>query len=126
MAFGMQVMLGVAASPQHDFSITAGQAGESIGYVQGAIGSIVSGTLPDGRTIRVLLDDASANTSELSIGGFASDPGQAYIVSVMSNSVTRMSASASYSYGSGIATWTWAGVFGFSSGNSYPSVLRKF
>jgi chitodextrinase len=54
----------------------------------------------------------------LSVGGFTTDPGVGWLVSVTAGGVTRTGAAAAYSYSSGSALWTWngaAGLFGFSN-----------
>jgi len=87
------------------------------GYSLGqSIGSIVSGgTLSSGRTVTALRvgynTDSEGITeyyTDLSISGFASDPGQNSLLQFTDWRGTSVTgASAGYSYSGGTATWTW-------------------
>jgi len=128
MTFGFQMLLGSDGWRRHNFSITAGTAaGPTVGYSTFlGIGSISNATLPDQRTIIVLVDEQASNVSSFLISGFTSDPGRSYFGSLTANGRTVTTASAfDYSYSSGTATWRWLNLFGFIDSSNYPAVLSR-
>ena len=101
----------------------------SYGYASGvgAFGSASPSTMTDGKNFQALYDYYDLNVGGsygiVGVSGFSSDPGQTYLTSITTNSVTYYAASASfYSYGSGIATWTFP-AFGFTPSNTYSVVM---
>lgn len=95
-----------------------------VGYVAAlSIGSYSPTGLTGGKTVRVLLDYASCSLiSELNVGGFSSNPGKNWLVSVTCNGVTNSGSAASYFYtAGGVAGWQWNQQFGFSGSGTTVS-----
>lgn len=76
-------------------------------------GSIISGSLSGGRTLRTVIQALTTATSdyliELMVAGYSSDPGQSDLLSLESNGATFLGSNATYSYFSatGRARWSW-------------------
>lgn len=120
----LDAFFGAGGRITNTFSITAGQqTGPPLfeGYQSGVIGTLNSGGNFNGPLLNSLYDDVTNANSFLKVSGFASNPGQAWLVSVTANSITRTGAAAgSFSFAGGIATWEWlAQKFNFANGTTY-------
>jgi hypothetical protein len=85
------------------------------GFLNGHFGSMSPTTTDTNKPYQGLYDYRVCTIfgcnvdSSLSIGGWSSNPGQAWLNSVSALGVTKTGASASYSYSGGVATWSWYG-----------------
>lgn len=128
----LQMLLGAGKALLLDATMTEGSGpdgggGTFYGYVNGFFGSMSSGTLGDGMTLKALVDDddgMNPPAAIMEISGFGADPGQSYFSTVVVGGVSKTSASAAYSYLAGVARWDWfgAGAFGL-DGSGTSSVV---
>jgi hypothetical protein len=104
------------------------------GFSRGLFGSMSPAATANGHTYLSLLDkwaggkQQAYSFSNFSVGGFASDPGAAWLTSVTAVGTTFTGAAATYSYASGAATWTWTGSangFGFNDGTTICTIVHK-
>lgn len=94
------------------------------GYYWTTFGSLNPATTANGRTHAILADEywqvTTYSFSMLSVMGFASDPGQAWLESVTARGVTKTGLGAGgYIYNNGTANWQWTDApFGFTGSGS--------
>lgn len=82
------------------------------GYGDGCGNSMSPATLPDGKTIIMILKTQSGVfaltvVTTIQITGFVSDPGANYFASITVNSVTQPYSFFTYSYSAGTAQWSY-------------------
>jgi hypothetical protein len=131
MSAQAQARFAVTDTPQITVAQSGSNAPYDLGYLAGNFGSITSTKTLDGYTIVGFYDVVRGGkvggyfSTQLIVGGFSADPGQAWLNSGGANGVTLTGASArSYSYANGQATWGWitGPVFEGKSGSA-PCVI---
>jgi chitodextrinase len=107
--------------------------GASGGFIAGSYGSMSPTATGTGFAYKQLTDQyASPNAggaflqSRFAVGGFGSDPGQGWLISVgFAGGTTQTGGAATYSYSAGVATWTWTTPFGIGAGNKNCTIVHR-
>lgn len=95
------------------------------GFQRNHFGAMDPATTDNAKPYEALYDLQECNIADcyvsgsLTIGGWSSDPGKAWLNSVSALGNTKTGASAWYTYSNGNATWSWGGErFGFGAGGT--------
>jgi hypothetical protein len=100
------------------------------GFQRNYFGAMNPATTDNEKPYEALYDMQECNitgcnvSGSLTIGGWSSDPGKAWLNSVSALGNTKTGATAWYTYSNGYATWSWSGErFGFGAGGTTPITL---
>lgn len=107
--------------------------GASGGFISGSYGSMSPSTTSTGRSYQQFTDQYASPMagggflqSRFAVGGFSSDPGQAWLTSAgFAGGSTLSGSTATYSYSGGVATWTWTSAFGIGAGTKNCTIVHR-
>lgn len=97
-------------------------------FGQFMVGSYSPTGLTDGHTVAAVYDSlgsCAGGFSFLSVSGFSSNPGSAWLSSITCNGVTNNASNAFFFYSAGSASWTWNQLFGllFKNGSNVSCTI---
>ena len=99
--------------------------GSLVGFISPTLGAYSPTSLGSGRTLANFYDSNCAGPNAgawISVSGFTSSPGAAWISNATCNGVVNTGTAAAYSYTGGVATWHWTTRFGFKAGSYSCSI----